>query len=46
MKFSGIGISNVNERLKLHYGSRHGLKIDSAVGKGTVCKVWIPKVAD
>jgi two-component system sensor histidine kinase YesM len=45
-KFSGIGISNVNERLKLHYGSRHGLKIDSAVGKGTVCTVWIPKLAD
>jgi two-component system sensor histidine kinase YesM len=44
MKFSGIGVSNVNERLKLHYGSRHGLKIESAVGEGTVCSILIPRV--
>lgn len=38
-KFSGIGLSNVDERLKLHYGPDYGLHITSAPGKGTQCEI-------
>ncbi|MGD9677051.1 MAG: histidine kinase [Vulcanibacillus sp.] len=34
----GVGISNVNERLKILYGVNHGLNIESEEGKGT--KAW------
>ncbi|MGD9679250.1 MAG: histidine kinase [Vulcanibacillus sp.] len=34
----GVGISNVNERLKILYGDNCGLKIESSDGKGT--KAW------
>ena len=41
-KLSGIGITNVNERIKLHYGEKYGLFISSEVGEGTCCKIIIP----
>jgi hypothetical protein len=40
---TGIGISNVDERLRLHYGRSHRLKVKSAIGKGTVCRVLVPQ---
>ncbi|MGB3926926.1 MAG: ATP-binding protein [Caldicoprobacterales bacterium] len=39
MQRDGIGIGNLNERLKRHYGS--GLKIKSEVGKGTIVSMEI-----
>ncbi|WP_053375004.1 sensor histidine kinase [Paenibacillus sp. FJAT-27812] len=41
-KLSGIGVNNVNERIKLHYGDQYGLFISSAVGEGTSCRMIIP----
>ncbi|MCL1820507.1 MAG: histidine kinase [Oscillospiraceae bacterium] len=41
-RFSGIGLTNVDERLKLYYGDENGLKIQSTVGIGTVCRVFVP----
>lgn len=41
-KLSGIGIMNVNERIKLCYGEEYGLFISSAIGQGTRCKIIIP----
>lgn len=41
-KFSGIGLSNVDERLKLYFGEQHGLTVISTPGEGTVCRVLIP----
>ncbi|RUS43309.1 histidine kinase [Cohnella sp. AR92] len=41
-KLSGIGVNNVNERIKLHYGEPYGLFIASAVGEGTRCTMIIP----
>jgi hypothetical protein len=38
----GIGISNVDERLRLHYGRSHKLNVKSAIGKGTICRVLVP----
>ncbi|MCL2699822.1 MAG: histidine kinase, partial [Defluviitaleaceae bacterium] len=41
-RFSGIGLSNVDERLKLYFGDGNGLEILSGKGEGTVCRVIIP----
>lgn len=41
-RFTGIGLRNVNERLKLYYGQDNGLVIHSTPGKGTTCIVRIP----
>jgi two-component system sensor histidine kinase YesM len=41
-KLSGIGVNNVNERIKLHYGDQYGLFISSVVGEGTCCRMIIP----
>jgi Predicted signal transduction protein with a C-terminal ATPase domain len=42
-KFSGMGINNVDERIKLYYGDDYGLVIQSTVGKGTLIEVWLPE---
>ena len=41
-KFSGIGLSNVNERLKLRYGEKYGISISSQVGSGTIVDLMLP----
>ncbi|TBL78671.1 cache domain-containing sensor histidine kinase [Paenibacillus thalictri] len=41
-KMSGIGLTNVLERLKLHYGDRSGVSMKSVVGKGTSITLTIP----
>ncbi len=43
-RFSGIGLKNVDERLKLYFGAEFGLTIESAVGVGTSVVVKIPKI--
>lgn len=42
-RFSSIGLSNVDQRIKLHYGSQYGLIISSTSGKGTLCKILLPQ---
>lgn len=39
---SGIGVHNVDLRIKLHYGDSYGLHFESEVGKGTTVNVWLP----
>ncbi|WP_214630882.1 cache domain-containing sensor histidine kinase [Paenibacillus agaridevorans] len=39
---SSFGLLNVNNRLKLTYGSQYGLQIESHLGKGTVVWVNVP----
>ncbi|MFC3748587.1 sensor histidine kinase [Paenibacillus sp. GCM10012306] len=41
-KLGGIGIHNVDERLKLYYGQNYGVTITSAPGQGTEVKIVIP----
>lgn len=41
-KGSGVGIKNVDERIKLCYGREYGLKIDSEVEVGTTVKIYLP----
>lgn len=40
----GIGLSNVDRRLRLHYGEDFGLKIQSIMGKGTLVLMRIPVI--
>ncbi|MBI6871400.1 sensor histidine kinase [Clostridium aciditolerans] len=41
-KGSGVGIKNVDERIKLCYGSEYGLKIESELEVGTTVKIYLP----
>ncbi len=40
--FSGIGVKNVNERLKLYFGNQYGLEFYSVYGVGTVVDIIFP----
>lgn len=41
---SGIGVKNVNDRLKIYFGEKYGLSIKSELDVGTVVTVRIPKI--
>jgi two-component system LytT family sensor kinase len=41
----GIGLSNVNERLRTIYGAAYHVKLTSAPGEGTCASVEIPEMA-
>jgi len=41
--FSGIGINNVDSRIKLIYGNNYGINIKSKLNKGTTIIIVIPK---
>ena len=38
----GIGLRNVNERLKLRYGAAFGITVDSVSGEGTTVSIKLP----
>lgn len=40
---TGIGIRNVDRRIRLHYGDPYGIVIESIYGKGTIVSLRIPK---
>jgi two-component system sensor histidine kinase YesM len=41
-RFSGIGISNVNERIKMYFGEKYGLNIQSVPKLYTTVEITIP----
>ena len=43
-QFSGIGINNVQERIKLHFGRDYGIKIESLKDHFTTVKIILPKI--
>ncbi len=43
---SGIGVKNVNDRLKIYFGERYGLTIHSVPDEGTAVTVRIPCVTN
>ena len=45
-KFTGLGIRNIEERIKLHFGDRYGLNIASNCGEGTLVVVTIPMITE
>ena len=42
----GIGVSNVNERLKVLFGTDYRMWIDSKPGQGTRIEIEVPELAD
>lgn len=43
-KGSGVGLRNVNERIKIYFGPTYGLKIESEPDEGTSIKIHLPIV--
>lgn len=41
-RYSGIGIANIAERIRLHYGGNYGLRVFSRTGKGTIVRIKLP----
>ena len=41
-RFTGIGLSNVHDRLRLHYGEPYGLRIKSVKEIGTIVCIQLP----
>lgn len=41
-KAEGIGLKNVNERMKIYFGEEYGLSFKSEEGVGTVVSFKIP----
>jgi two-component system sensor histidine kinase YesM len=39
---NGYGLINVNERIKLYYGRKYGLTVESEISKGTIIFISIP----
>ncbi|MBO7048691.1 MAG: hypothetical protein J6W62_07270, partial [Spirochaetia bacterium] len=37
-----LGLINVNSRIKMQYGIRYGLSINSKIGEGTAITIRIP----
>mgnify|MGYP001094212815 CR=1 FL=1 len=42
---SGIGVRNVNERIKLYFGEHYGLTIESEPDEGTTIRIYLPAVS-
>ncbi len=41
-RLSGVGIRNVDERIKLYYGTEYGIQIESQLLQGTTVRIYIP----
>jgi len=46
VKGTGIGLRNVNERLRVIYGANYQLQLDSVPGEGTCARVIIPETTE
>ena len=40
----GIGVINVNNRIRLGFGEEYGLHSFSAPGEGTRVEIWLPVI--
>lgn len=45
-RFTGIGLRNVHDRIRIHHGVPYGLRIGSTPGVGTVIRVDIPVLTE
>lgn len=43
---SGLGVHNVNERIKLYFGDQFGLRYESRIGIGTTVYIYLPIIQD
>ena len=44
LKRGGVGLQNVDQRLKLHFGEDYQMKIDSVPSKGTTVEIYINRI--
>ncbi|WP_113671455.1 cache domain-containing sensor histidine kinase [Vallitalea guaymasensis] len=44
-KLGGVGVRNVDNRIKLYYGEDYGLEIESEIYEGTTVKAWLPNIS-
>ena len=44
LKRGGVGLQNVDQRLKLHFGDNYQMKIDSTSPKGTKVEIYINRI--
>jgi two-component system LytT family sensor kinase len=44
VKGGGIGLQNVNERLRVIYGANYQLQLDSVPGEGTCARIVVPEL--
>lgn len=42
----GIGIKNVNDRVKIYFGEQYGIKIESELDEGTKVSIRMPKLEE
>jgi two-component system sensor histidine kinase YesM len=45
-KLSGIGLRNIEERIKLYFGEKYGLTIDSKLHEGTHVSLFLPIISN
>ncbi len=43
---TGIGIRNVNNRIKIYFGEQYGIQIDSELDEGTTVTIIMPKIGE
>ena len=43
---AGIGIKNVNDRIKIYFGEQYGLVIESELDEGTRVTITMPKITE
>ena len=43
---TGIGIRNVNNRIKIYFGEQYGIRIDSELDEGTTVTIVMPKIGE
>lgn len=41
-RYSNIGVANVQERIRLHYGEKYGVQVISRLGEGTIVRIRMP----
>jgi two-component system LytT family sensor kinase len=46
VRSGGIGLRNVNERLRVIYGANYQLHLDSVPGEGTCARIIIPELVE
>ena len=44
LKRGGVGLQNIEQRLKLHFGDNYQMKIDSTPQKGTKVEIYINRI--
>ncbi|MFD2116104.1 sensor histidine kinase [Paenibacillus yanchengensis] len=46
LTFSGLGLTNIEKRIQLHYGEQYGLVIHSRIGEGTRIVLRLPILSE